>query len=451
MRTKFFTKLIKAAFAGLLIVSLVGVTSCQKTDEPCPIPPVPQPAKYTINGTVFNRATNAALPGVLVTMGTLTQTTSATGTFQFANLTTAGKYNLVLTKSDFFPATYSIEFPIAGPDQTIIYNLTATMEPIPPIPPIPPVIPGPGIDPLVGGVIPITGGLPATLTIPAGTTVKDANGATVTGNINILAYRIPDIIIPGTTHNPGILVFRAEPNGYVFSKNLAIAVDNPLTGYRYSQLQLEYYNSITNLWEVQTQPVTYDATNNDYLTYITRFFLHKISFQTSVTQTATVYQPLEVTDSTISNTSLVNLPVSTIRYKRKAGYVFETPILTALSSVGITGADATTLSAQIIDIVKQYNNGVSAVSQFALISDQVAVNRTILPDYKLVTTGTQKFITNQFTIQLTKLSDGTSKTVIIKTNSADMVILIFEDISLETHAYTHTHGHNHGLGGGGTP
>ena len=441
MKAKFFTKLIKAAFAGLLIVSLVGVISCQKTDEPCPIPPVPQPAKYTINGTVFNRATNAALPGVLVTMGTLTQTTSATGTFQFANLTTAGKYNLVLTKSNFFPAAYSIEFPIAGPDQTIIYNLTATMEPF-----VPGVTP---LDPLVGGVVPIIGGIPATLTIPAGTTVKDANNVTVTGSINITLVSIPDVVIPNTTHYPGVLVFSAEPAGYQFSNPLPLAVDNLLTtNYKYSELQLESFNPVTRAWEIQTQAVTYDIPTNDYLTTIKNFSFLKISLKTAVTQAAPVSETIEVIDYAISNTSLVSLPVSAIRYKSKSGYLFVTPVLTALSTAGITGADATAIATQITDVIKKHYNGTPAVSQFAVISATETIDRTVQSQYELLVGATQKTITEIFTIKLTKLSDSTVKTVTITTRSADIVTLQFADYSLATHA--HYHGLNHGLGGGGT-
>src|SRR5665647_1307971 len=136
--SKIFTRLIRTTSVSLLIAALVGAASCTRVDDPIPTPE-PLPATYTINGQVFNNTTMAVLAGVTVTMGTKTATTDATGKFSFANLTTAGKYTIVLTKANFFSATYSLEFPVAAPNHALIFNLTMTMVPyVPGITPIDP-------------------------------------------------------------------------------------------------------------------------------------------------------------------------------------------------------------------------------------------------------------------------------------------------------------------------
>ncbi len=434
MNAKILKTIFKSAFAGLLILSLAGVISCEKTQEPPPTPE-PQPAKYSIKGQVINQATNAPLSGVLVTMGALTQTTTATGSFEFANLTTAGKYTLVFTKADFFSATYSIEFQEAGPNHTLVYTITATMVPF-----VPGVTP---MNPVVGGVIPVTGGVTTTtLTIPASTTVKDKNGVTVTGNINITAVTVSDIIIAGATNNPGLTVMRFEPSGYQFSNPLPIKVRNPLSAFRFTQMQLEFFNSNTNLWELQTQPVSYVSATNDYSTTISHFSLYKLSFTSPVTEPTTVEQSIVVTDDIIRNSTLTNMLVTKIRYKRLSGYVLQTPILTSLSNAGITGADATALVPILTELVKNQFSGVSPLTAFAVNDAEHAVSRTIIPNYKLITTGSQKIITKQFSIQLTKTSDSTIKTVIIKADYADMVTLTFQDLIFDAH--------DHGMGGGGS-
>lgn len=434
MNAKIFKKIIRMTFAGLMIVALAGVSSCKKTEEPLPTPE-PQPAKYTIKGTVLNQATNAALPGVLVTMGALTATTTATGSFEFANLTTAGKYTLVLTKADFFSATYSIDFQAAGFNHTIVYTITATMVPY-----VPGVTP---LNPIAGGTIPVTGGDIATsLTIPANTTVTDKNGVPVTGNINITAVTTSDIVIAGVNNNPGLTVLRFEPTGLQFSKPLPLVVDNPITGYRFSQMQLEFFNALTTLWEVQTQPVTFVSATNDYSTTISHFSLYKLSFTSAVTELPATTLPVVVTDDVIRNFSLVNLAVTKIRYKRNSGYMLEKPILTSLSDVGITGSDATELADLILEVVKNHFNGTSPVTAYTISDTELAVVRTVLPRYKLVTTGTQKIVNKQFTINLVKLSDSTTKTVIVNVNSADIVTLSMQDLVFDSH--------DHGMGGGGS-
>ncbi len=432
MNARIFKKIIRTTFAGLMIVALVGVSSCKKTEEPIPTPE-PQPAKYTIKGTVVNQATNAALSGVLVTMGALTATTTATGSFEFANLTTAGKYTLVLTKADFFSATYSIDFQAAGPNHTIVYTITATMVPY-----VPGVTP---LNPVNGGTISITSDLVTTLTVPANTTVTDKNGAAVTGSINITAVTTPDIIIAGAVNNPGLSVLRFEPSGYQFSKPLPLLIRNPLSGYRFSELQLEFFNPLTNLWEVQTQPVTYIGASNDYSTTISHFSTYKISVKHSSSALTPTEQVLEVADSVIRNFSLINLSVTKIRFARYSGYKLEKPILTSLSEAGIQGLDANLLNSLIISVLKIRFNGAVPQSDFVISNTELAVSRTVLPKYKLMTSGKQKIVNELITLKFTKNSDGTEKIVTIKVSSADAVTLQMVDKVFDAH--------DHGMGGGG--
>lgn len=427
-------KFLKFAFASLMIISLTGVISCKKTEEPGETPE-PQPATYTIKGQVLNQENNQPIAGVLVTMGTLTQTTNATGNFQFAALTQAGKYTLVFTKNAFFSSTYSIEFAQAGPNHTVVYTLTATMVPY--VEGVTPMNPSTGGSLNVSG----TGASVTTLTIQSGTTVTDKNGTPVTGNINITAVTEKDIVVNPPTHAPALGVYRFEPSGYQFSKPLALVMDNPLSGYRHNNVRLEFYNETNNTWEIQSQTVSHITTGNKYSTTLNHFSLYKIGYVLNASETSAV-EVIEVPDSVIRNFSLVNLPVTKITYKSKSGTVLDKPIATSLSELGITGADATTLTKLIEEALKDVFNGALPASQFTVSSKDLAVSRTIIPGYKLLTTGVQNMVTKTISFVLVKLSTNSLVTVNIKATSAGLVTLTFQDKQMDDH--------DHGMGGGGS-
>lgn len=440
--SKIFSRLIRPAAASFLIAALVGAASCTKVDDPIPTPE-PLPATYTIKGQVYNQKTNAVLPGVTVTMGTKTATTDSFGKFEFANLTTAGKYNIVLTKADFFSATYSLEFPVAAPNHALVFSLTMTMVPY-----VPGITP---LDPALGGSIFIEGGASdATLTLPSGTTVKDANNVAVTGPILITAVEVDDIYVQGVVNNPGIMTLRFEPSGYVFSKPLVIAIDNPLTNWKYAELQLEFFNSFLGAWEIQTTPVTYSLTPNDYLTSITHFSLYKISFKSPVVAGTTTVKPIKVLDSLMINRGLTAYSQTAARYIESTGYKFETPLATTLTAAGITGADQTELIASITALVTANNNGVAPLAAFGTKTTTLTVARSIPSMFYQETTGTQNFTSRKFTIKLTNTAGTVNKTLDIITVKADMVNLTYQLKVYDTHAHGHLHGHDHGLGGGGT-
>ncbi len=420
-------------FRGFLMILLVGslsiFSSCDKEDEPTP--PAPQPAKYTIKGQVLSQQDNSPLQGVTVIMGNLNTTTNTSGIFEFKDLTQAGKYTLVFSKDDFFDATYSLEFQEAAPNHTITFNISVTMVPY-----VPGVTP---ITPVEGGTIDIGGAVPVTLTIPAGTTVTDANNQPVTGSINITAVITPDVVV-GTVNNPGIAVLRFEPSGLQFSNPLPLVVDNPLTANRFKNVQLEYFNESTNQWEVQQTPVTYDAATNKYSTSITHFSVYKISYITLRTSLGAMEEDINVVDTPIENTTLSPINVTTIKVDRKKGYIFETPVATVLSNAGITGADATALEAMIKNVVKPYFGNTSALASFETIQENITVSRIIQPNYKLVTTGRQAIDRNNFEIEI-ETSSGT-KTLNFEVHSAGATALFFQDIIIDDHS--------HGSGGGGT-
>lgn len=422
--------LIRGAFTLLLIISLAGIVSCEKKDEP--VPPAPLPAAYTIKGVVMNQQTNAPLAGVLVTMGTLTQTTSATGAFEFKNLATAGKYTLVFTKSDFFSATYSLEFQAAAPNHVITFNVSITMVPF-----VPGVTP---ITPTIGGTIDIGGATPAVLTIPASTTVTDKDNKPVTGSINITAVVTPDVVA-GTVNNPGVVVLRFEPSGLKFSKPLPLVVNNPLTAARFTNVQLEFYNEIINQWEVQTQPITYNTTTKQYNTTIDHFSIYKLAIITTRTNLGAVEEALNVIDTPIENKTLVPVSVPKIKVERKNGYIFATPLTTLLTNAGITGADATKLKSMIEDAIKPYYGNSAALASFQTVQQDIVVDRFVQPNFKLLTTGRQSIDRNKFSISITTDAGGV-KVLDVVVHSAGAVALSFQDISLDTHG--------HGGGGGGS-
>lgn len=437
--SKIFSRLIRPASASLLIAALVGAASCTRVDDPIPTPE-PLPATYTIKGQVYNQKTNVVLPGVTVTMGTKTATTDSFGKFEFANLTTAGKYNIVLTKADFFSATYSLEFPTAAPNHALIFSLTMTMVPY-----VPGITP---IDPSIGGTITIDGG--ASLTIPSGTTVTDANGVAVTGPIFITAVEVDDIYVQNAVNNPGIMTLRFEPSGYVFSKSLVLAIDNPLTNWKYAELQLEFFNSFLGVWEVQAIPVTYSLTPNDYLTSITHFSLYKVSFKSPVVDAGTTVEPIKVLDSLMINRGLTPYNQTAVRYIKSTGYKFETPLATTLTAAGITGADQTELIASITALVTANYNGIAPVTAFGTETTTDVIIRTIPSMFYQETTATQDFKARKFTIKLTNTADTVNKTIEIITIKADMITLSYNLYVYDTHAHSLLHGHDHGLGGGGT-
>jgi len=424
------TMLIRTVLYALLIVSFAGLTSCEKK-EPVPTPE-PQPAKYTIKGQVLNQQTNAPLAGVLVSMGILNQTTNATGNFEFKDLTTAGKYTLAFTKTDFFNANYSLEFQSAPLNSTITYNISVTMVPY-----VPGVTP---ITPASGGTINITGTTPATLSIPAGTTVTDKNGVAVTGSINITAVKTPDIV-SGTVNNPGVAVFRFEPSGLQFSNPLPLVVNNPLTGYRFTNIHLEYYNETLSQWEIKTQPVTYNSTTNKYGTTINHFSVYKLASDIPRTYLGATLENVTVVNNSIENRSLLPVTITSIQIQRKNGYKFDPAITTALTAKGITGADATALKSWIEESIKPYYGNNSALADFAIVNDNIGVNRVIIPDNKLVTTGVQAIDGNKYVVSVTTPA-GVTIVIDIIVKSAGAVTLTHEDMH-------YTHG-THGGGGGGT-
>lgn len=421
--------LIRGFFALLLIISLAGIVSCDNKDEP-PVTPEPQPAKYTIKGVVMNQQTSTPLSGVLVTMGTLTQTTTAAGVFEFKDLTVAGKYTLVFTKNDFFSATYSLEFSAAAPNHVITYNLSITMVPF-----VPGVTP---INPSTGGTIDIGGATPATLTIPAGTTVTDKNNVPVTGSINITAVPTPDIV-SGTVNDPGVIVLRFEPSGLKFSKPLPILVNNPMASFSFANVMLQFYNETTNSWEIQPQAVTYNATTKQYGSSITHFSMYKFAFPTPRTNLGAVEEALNVIDTPIENRTLAQINVSKISVTRKNGYIFVTPLTTLIANAGITGADATKLKKIIEDALKPYFGNSASIAAFETVQQDIPVTRTVQPNFKLVTTGRQAIDRNKFAISIINTA-GTTVVINVEVHSAGAVALAFQDISLD----------EHGHGGGGS-
>ena len=65
------------------------------------------------------------------------------------------------------------------------------------------------------------------------------------------------------------------------------------------------------------------------------------------------------------------------KFSKKGGYVFSEPLETTLSNLGIVGADQTQLINSVKDIVKGFNDNVSALQSFTLSDDVIVDERTI--------------------------------------------------------------------------
>jgi hypothetical protein len=425
--------------SATLLVALF-TSACTKVDEPTPLPQ-PQPATYSIKGEVYNNQTSTALAGVTVQMGTLTTTTDNAGKFQFLNLTTAGKYVINLSKDGFLPTAISLEFQPAAPNHALIYTVSAKMVPY---------IPGGTyIEPSVGGTLLIEGGAQdATLTVDANTVVKDANGATVTTAYQIVANETTDQSTE-TELLPALKVFTFAPTGYTFTPALTLTVDNPLTNYQYSNLVLQYFTN--NAWETQSTPVTFDETDNNYVTMISHFSSYKVAFDTEVTAGTTTEENITVIDSLKINRGLTDVTWSNWVHVKKSGYVFEGSLNTILTNAGIADAgDQAEIIASIKNIVTKFNNGVAPADAFTSGNDTYVNERDIPSLTYMIITGKQTFTRNTYTLKV-KTLDGTSeKTIVFTTVHAGTVDIEFDLKQYDEHAHGHYHGHDHGLGGGGT-
>lgn len=435
---KFFTKLMGVASASLLFA--LFTSACTKVDEPTPLPQ-PQPATYSIKGEVYNNSTNSALAGVTVQMGTLTTTTDNAGKFQFLNLTSAGKYIINLSKAGFLSTAITLEFQPAAPNHAMIYTISAKMVPYVPG--------GTYIEPSVGGTVFIEGGAQdATLKVDANTVVKDANGNTIVTPYQILANQITD---PAAGNNlfPGLKVFSFAPTGYTFTPALTLAVDNPLTNYQYSNLVLQYFNN--NAWETLNTPITFDGTNNNYVTKISHFSMYKVAFGSAVIDGVTTTENIVVIDSLKINRGLTDVTWSNWVHVKKGGYMFAEPLTATLTNAGITtAADQTELISSITKIVTDYFNGNAPLNAFTSGNDTFVEVREIPSLTYLTVKGKQSFNRMIFTIKV-KNYDGTGeKTLTFTTVHAGAVTLIFDHQNYDEHAHGHYHGHDHGLGGGGT-
>ena len=431
-----FIKLRGMALATLLAALFAG--ACTKVDEPIPIPD-PDPATYTIKGEVYNNNTGLAISGVAVKIGTLTGTTDNAGKFQFANLTTAGKYTIELTKTGFMPVTVSLEFPAGRPNEAHIFTVSAMMVPY---------VPGGAfISPSTGGTLFIEGGATdANLVMAPNTVAKDESGATIKTSFQIQAVQTNDPGV-GTDNNIPFKVFNFGPDGYTFSPPLQLKVDNPMTNYRFADIALQYFKN--NAWETQSTPVTYDPVLNDYVTSISHFSSYRLAVnfvrvESSSTAGIKVYDSLKI------NRGLTNATWSNWKYQKKSGWVFSEPLETTLTNLGYTGSDKDLLVLYINGVANMLTYGLSSGTSFAL-SDETALNQKNIPSMTMLfVKGEQTFKTIDFTITLYDRRKEKFTFIPIKIIEAGSVVLTFTPEAYDNHAHGKYYNHDSGLGGGGT-
>ncbi len=431
-----FLRLSGMAFATLLAALFAG--SCTKVDEPIPIPD-PDPATYTIKGEVYNNNTGLAISGVAVKIGTLTGTTDNAGKFQFANLTTAGKYTIELTKTGFMPVTVSLEFPAGRPNEAHIFTVSAMMVPY---------VPGGAfISPSTGGTLFIEGGATdANLVMAPNTVAKDESGATIKTSFQIQAVQTNDPGV-GTDNNIPFKVFNFGPDGYTFSPPLQLKVDNPLINYYFSNIVLQYFKN--NAWETQSTPVTYDPVSNDYVTSISHFSKYRLTFQDILKSSYSV-AGLKVYDSLKINRGLTNATWSNWKYQKKSGWVFSEPLETTLTNLGYTGSDKDLLVLYINGVANMLTYGLSSGTSFAL-SDETALNQKNIPSMTMLfVKGEQTFKTIDFTITLYDRRKEKFTFIPIKIIEAGSVVLTFTPEAYDNHAHGKYYNHDSGLGGGGS-
>lgn len=431
-----FLRLRGMALATLLAALFAG--ACTKVDEPIPIPD-PDPATYTIKGEVYNNNTGLAISGVAVKIGTLTGTTDNAGKFQFANLTSAGKYTIELTKTGFMPVTVSLEFPAGRPNEAHIFTVSTMMVPY---------VPGGAfISPSTGGTLFIEGGATdANLVMAPNTVAKDESGATIKTSFQIQAVQTNDPGV-GTDNNIPFKVFNFGPDGYTFSPPLQLKVDNPMSNYRFSDIALQYFKN--NAWETQSTPVTYDPVLNVYVTSISHFSSYSLAInfpriESSSTAGIKVYDSLKI------NRGLTNATWSNWKYQKKSGWVFSEPLETTLTNLGITGVDKDQLAEVINQIGRLLSGGFTPGTSFTL-SDETAVNLKNIPSMTMLfVKGEQSFLSYSFNLNVYYRNSNTKVSIPIKLIGAKNVVLSFTPEAYDNHAHGKYYNHDSGLGGGGT-
>ena len=432
-------KLFKTALLGLATVVLA--TACNKTTEP-PIRP-DETAKYNISGQVLgNNLENSdltALAGVTVSykFGSVSDetTTDANGYFSFEGLVSAGRYDLTFSLGGYNTTYYSLEFPtLRG---TIIdYQLKITMVKLP--------AGMTTVDPAAGGTVPVTGAVTAQLTVNPSTTVKDASGKDVAGEINITATPVNDIVTGQAESTTGLAVLQFLPEGYRFSPALNLAVQNPMTNHYFGNTFLQYYDAGTGMWNTMSQPVTF--ANGGYNTTIDHFSIYKIGFSNGRSEVSSESRSIDVIDGVIDNTGkLEPVPVIFAKVQRLTGYVYTTPIADALQAAGIT-SDVDELTAEIQKVIKASNQGVDAVDQMTTVESEIPVNISVPANTKLTMTAQQVVTTVAYTFNIMSTS-GSSYSVVVNTLVPANSVSVTTDF---TPGDTHTVPGGDGTGGGGS-
>ena len=432
-------KLFKTALLGLATVVLA--TACNKTTEP-PIRP-DETAKYNISGQVLgNNLENSdltALAGVTVSykFGSVSDetTTDANGYFSFEGLVSAGRYDLTFSLGGYNTTYYSLEFPtLRG---TIIdYQLKITMVKLP--------AGMTTVDPAAGGTVPVTGAVTAQLTVNPSTTVKDASGKDVAGEINITATPVNDIVTGQAESTTGLAVLQFLPEGYRFSPALNLAVQNPMTNHYFGNTFLQYYDAGTGMWNTMSQPVTF--ANGAYNTTIDQFSIYKIGFSNGRSEVSSESRSIDVIDGVIDNTGkLEPVPVIFAKVQRLTGYVYTTPIADALQAAGIT-SDVDELTAEIQKVIKASNQGVDAVDQMTTVESEIPVNISVPANTKLTMTAQQVVTTVAYTFNIMSTS-GSSYSVVVNTLVPANSVSVTTDF---TPGDTHTVPGGDGTGGGGS-
>ena len=432
-------KLFKTALLGLATVVLA--TACNKTTEP-PIRP-DETAKYNISGQVLgNNLENSdltALAGVTVSykFGSVSDetTTDANGYFSFEGLVSAGRYDLTFSLGGYNTTYYSLEFPtLRG---TIIdYQLKITMVKLP--------AGMTTVDPAAGGTVPVTGAVTAQLTVNPSTTVKDASGKDIAGEINITATPVNDIVTGQAESTTGLAVLQFLPEGYRFSPALNLAVQNPMTNHYFGNTFLQYYDAGTGMWNTMSQPVTFAI--GAYNTTIDHFSIYKIGFSNGRSEVSSESRSIDVIDGVIDNTGkLEPVPVIFAKVQRLTGYVYTTPIADALQAAGIT-SDVDELTAEIQKVIKASNQGVDAVDQMTTVESEIPVNISVPANTKLTMTAQQVVTTVAYTFNIMSTS-GSSYSVVVNTLVPANSVSVTTDF---TPGDTHTVPGGDGTGGGGS-
>lgn len=405
-----------AAAILTLFVASVAFVGCKKDkDENKPVVPPMIEQSHTISGNVVDKS-GVDLKDVKVelkfagkSVGTVA--TDSKGEFKFTSIKEAGSYLIEVSKTNYHTTNANLVIKDESKASVMLFvPITMVDEGV-----------KQAISNTTGGTIELgekTGSTPnVEFSVPANTMSKDET-VTITP--------INDIVNTSSVKSElPLLTLSCAPAGLQFSAPYSeVVIPNPLGEFTISNLKLMYHDG--SKWSTEAQGIT--VRDGKYVATIKHFSTYQVAFDT---ESGTPIASTEV----ISDIKGVDnfdgkqeIKVETLPYTFKSGYEYVITVDQALSTAGITGADAVKIKSILEESVKSKNNGMNA--GYKTNNGQQVINQTIPVGVRLDASGVQNFSTVKYTISFEK--NGTKYPVTVS-------VKIAGSVSITTQTYNKEH------------